>query len=193
MIRTATHGLIRHRFTRADYQRMAKVGILAEDDRVELLNGEITVMSPIGSQHSAVVRFLISFFSAHVGERALVDVQNPLALDDENEPQPDLMILRPRDDYYRSGHPEAKDVILLIEVTESSLDVDRGEKLRLYAQAGIHEYWVVDLKRRVLIVHLDPKDEEYTAVQQHEGDARVAPRTLPDVELVIGPLFGPPR
>ncbi len=190
MIRRLHDGPTRHRFTRADYQRMAQVGILAEDDRVELLDGEIIVMSPIGLPHSATVRYLISFFSARVGKQAIVDVQNPIAIDDENEPQPDLTLLRPSEDYYRKQHPGPADVLLLIEVADTSLELDRGEKLSLYAQAGIHEYWIVDLNRRVLIVHRQPKDAEYASVQHYDGDARVVPEALADVELAIGSLFG---
>lgn len=190
MIRRLHDEPTRRRFTRADYRRMAQVGILAEDDRVELLDGEITVMSPIGLPHSAAVRFLNSFFSAHVGERAIVDVQNPIVIDDENEPQPDLTILRPSEDFYRKEHPGPADVLLLIEVADASLELDRGEKLRLYAEAGIREYWVIDLDRRVLIVHRQPKESEYASIQQYDGDARVASEGLADVELAIGPLFG---
>ena len=190
MIRRLHDEPTRHRFTRSDYHRMAQVGILGEDDRVELLHGEITVMSPIGLPHSAAVRFLNSFFSAHVGKRAMVDVQNPIAIGDENEPQPDLTILRPSEDYYRKAHPGPDDVLLLIEVADTSLELDRGEKLRLYAQADIPEYWIIDLNRRVLIVHRQPRDAEYASVQQYEGDARVAPEALTDVELAVGSLFG---
>ena len=190
MIRRLHDEPTRYRFTRSDYHRMAQVGILTEDDRVELLHGAITVMSPIGSQHSAVVRFLISFFSAHVGTRAIVDVQNPIAIGDANEPQPDLTILRPSEDYYRKEHPGPANVLLLIEVADTSLELDRGEKLRLYAEAGIREYWIIDLNCRVLIVHRQPKDAEYASVQQYDSDARVAPEALADVELAIGSLFG---
>ena len=190
MIRRLHDEPTRRRFTRTDYRRMAEVGILAEDDRVELLDGEITIMSPIGIPHSAAVRFLNSFFSARVGKRAIVDVQNPIAIGDANEPQPDLTILRPSEDYYRKEHPGPADVLLLIEVADTSRELDRGEKLRLYAQAGIAEYWVIDLNRRLLIVHRKPKHAEYASVQQYDGDARVAPEALADVELAIGSLFG---
>lgn len=193
MIRSTNSDLTRRRFTRDDYHGMAAAGILALDARVELLDGEIVEMSLIGPRHSAIVRLLNAFFSAKVASRAIVDIQNPIALDPESEPQPDLIILKPRADFYRDAHPQPSDVLLLIEVAESSLQKDRGEKLRLYAQAGIAEYWIIDVDQERLIVHRHPKGDEFTLVQQHDRSAGVAPTAFPEHVLELAPLFEFPR
>ena len=190
MIRSTHNELTPHRFTRDDYYRMAEAGVFEPDARVELLDGEIVEMSPIGPLHSGVLAILTRFFIEQIGDRAICRVQSPLHLDKRSEPEPDLLLVQPRDDSYASAHPTPRDVLLLIELAESSIEKDRGEKLRLYARAGISEYWIIDLNRRVLIVHRRPTDSEYASLQQYDGDARVAPEALADVELAIGSLFG---
>ncbi len=189
MIRSAHNELTPHRFTRDEYYRIAEAGILTADARVELLDGEIVEMSPIGPRHSGVLAMLTRFFVEQVGDRAICRVQSPLHLDEHSEPEPDLLLSHPRDDFYSSAHPTPRDVFLLVELAESSIEKDRGEKLRLYAEAGIREYWIIDLNRRVLIVHRQPKDGEYASVQQYEGDTAVAPEALSGVELAVGSLF----
>ena len=189
MIRSTHNGLTRRRFSRDDYYRMAEAGILTADARVELLDGEIVDMSPIGPRHSGILAMLTRFFVEQVGDRAICRVQSPLHLDEHSEPEPDLLLVLPRDDFYASAHPSPRDVVLLVELAESSIEKDRGQKLRLYAEAGIREYWLFDLNRRVLIAHRQPKDGEYASLQQYESDTRVAPEALPDVELAIGSLF----
>lgn len=134
----------RHRLTVADFRRMGEAGILGPEDRVELIAGEIIDMSPIGSLHAALVSRLAMLFSRHVGDKAVVWIQNPLLLDDVSQPQPDLAILRPRADFYRDGFPGPADVLLAIEVADTSLAFDRGVKAALYAAAGIPETWVID-------------------------------------------------
>src|SRR5262245_4728910 len=134
----------RRRFTRAEYYRMAEVGILGEDDRVELIKGEIIEMSPIGRRHTAFVGNLTQLLAVRLAGRALVWVQNPVALADDTEPQPDLAVLRRRRVPYKDREAWAEDALLLIEVADSSLAYDRTTKLRLYGEAGIAEYWVVD-------------------------------------------------
>ncbi len=191
MIRSTHNELTPHRFTRGDYYSMAAAGVFQPDARVELLDGEIVEMSPTGPRHGGIVDRLCEFFVSRLSGRAICRVQGALALSPVSEPEPDLQLLKRRDDYYESSNPRPEDVLLLIEVAESSIDRDRGEKLRLYAEAGIREYWIIDLNRRVLIVHRQPKDSEYASVQQYDGDARVAPEALADVELTIGSLFGP--
>ena len=122
------------RFSRVDYHAMGDAGILAPDERVELMEGEVVVMSPIGSRHAAgVLQLIRAFTSGSLAGRALVQVQNPLAASDRSEPQPDLMLLIPRDDSYASGHPGPEDVFLLVEVADSSLKYDRRAKIPFYA------------------------------------------------------------
>ncbi|GIW50689.1 MAG: hypothetical protein KatS3mg081_0044 [Gemmatimonadales bacterium] len=137
--------LMKRRFTVAEYHKMAEAGILGEDDRVELLEGELVAMAPIGSRHATCVRRLNYLLSRGVGERAIVDVQNPIRLSEYSEPQPDLALLKPRPDFYAAAHPGPEDVLLVVEVAETSADYDREVKIPLYARAGIPEVWLVDL------------------------------------------------
>ena len=190
MIRSTHNELTSHRFTRDGYYRMAEAGVFEPDARVELLDGEIVETSPIGPRHSWVVAELHSFFAKQFGDRVFCFSQSPLAIDETTEPQPDVMLIKPRAGLSPEEHPTPADVLLLIEVADTSLELDRGEKLRLYAEAGIREYWIIDLNRRVLIVHRQPKDAEYASVQQYDGDARVSPEALADAELAVGSLFG---
>lgn len=179
-----------YRFTVEDYHRMAEAGILGEDDRVELIEGEIVEMPPIGSPHGGTVKALIHLFSKAVGDRAIVSVQDPARLSDISEPQPDLMLLRPRPDFYRNSHATPADVLLLVEVADTSAAYDRSVKLPLYARVGIPEYWLVDLERGVLEVYRSPEDDRYADLQELRSGARVAPASLPDVELEVGEILG---
>ncbi|HUU84590.1 MAG TPA: Uma2 family endonuclease [Phycisphaerae bacterium] len=179
MIRASTTPARLH-FSRADYHRMAETGIIPPDARVELLDGEIIHMSPIGPRHGAIVDRLSAFFTPRVAGRAICRVQGSIALTETTEPQPDLVLLKHRDDFYASGHPAPHDVLLVIEVAETSIEHDRVNKLRLYAQAGIPEYWVFDLARNVLIVHRNPTGQTYASVQEHDRSARISPQAFPD-------------
>src|SRR6476620_10907112 len=137
---------VRHRFDVDDYYRMAEVGILSRGDRVELIEGEIVDMAPIGSAHGGTVVALTELVARLVADgKVLVSVQGPLRLDPHNEPQPDLMLLRPRADRSRNSHPTAADVLLLVEVADNSLAYDHGPRLALYARHSVPEVWVVDL------------------------------------------------
>lgn len=138
----------RHRLTVEDYHRMGEVGILSEDARVELIEGELIDMAPIGSQHAGTVSALTDVFTSALHGRAIVAVQSPVTLDDQSEPQSDLAILKFRGDYYRAAHPGSADVLLLIEVADTSAAYDRGIKVELYARYGIPEVWLVDLSQR---------------------------------------------
>lgn len=124
---------------------MAETGILTEDDRVELINGEIITMSPINSPHGGNVKRINAFFTKSLGDSVIMSVQDPLMVGDTSEPEPDVMLLRPRDDFYSNGHPQPEDVYLLIEVADSSLRIDRRVKLPLYASVGVPEVWIVNL------------------------------------------------
>lgn len=172
---------------------MGEIGILTENDRTELLDGEITRMSPIGSRHAAVVSFLHGCFHDALGRNAVIWSQNPLGLSEESEPEPDLMVLRPRQDQYRKSLPQPADVLLLIEVSDTTLPLDRGPKLSLYARAGITEYWVVDLVNNALITHRAPVGEEYADLLRIDanraGPSTIAPKAFPDCHLRIADLF----
>ncbi|MGB3849066.1 MAG: Uma2 family endonuclease [Tunicatimonas sp.] len=151
----------RHTFTVDEYHRMAETGILTEDDRVELINGEIIAMSPINSPHGGSVKRINNYFSNLLGNQVIVSVQDPLVIGDASEPEPDVMLLKPRDDFYASAHPQPKDVYLLIEVADSSLHIDRKVKLPVYALAGVSEVWIVNLMDKQIEVFHSPSTGRY--------------------------------
>jgi len=150
-----------HRLTVDDYRRMGALGILGPELRTELIDGEIMEMPPIGHPHAGTVKFIANRLKEAVGAAAIVAVQDPVWLDDHSEPLPDIAVLCPRADYYRTGHPGPADVLLLIEVADSSLHYDREVKLPRYARAGIPEVWLVDLGGRRLTVHRRPAPHGY--------------------------------
>ena len=166
------------------YRRVADAGILGEEDRVELIDGEIIDMAPIGQSHAATVGGLTRALVMACGNKAIVWVQNPVRLDPFNEPRPDFAVLRPRADFYATGdRPGPADVLLLVEVADSSLRYDRTVKLPLYARAGIPEVWIVDLKRRVLHAHRRPADGEHAEIAtRHPGD-HLALAAAPDIAV----------
>jgi Uma2 family endonuclease len=151
----------RHRLTVADFQRMGEAGILGPDDRVELIAGEIIDMSPIGSLHAALVDRVAGLFHGHCGSRAIVRVQNPLALDDTSQPQPDVAVVRPRADFYAAAHPGPADTLLVIEVADTTLPFDLEVKVPLYAAAGIPEVWVIEAATRRTHVFRRPAGGRY--------------------------------
>lgn len=179
----------RHRLTVADYQRMGDTGVFAENARVELIEGEIFDMAPIGSLHAGTVSHLSRLLMQAVGDRAIVSIQNPVVLGQRSEPEPDLALLRPRADFYKIRHPHASDVLLIIEVADSSLRYDREVKLPLYAQHGIAEVWIVDLALSVLDVHRQPETNRYRESSRLNPPVQLAPLALPDVLLDLSELF----
>jgi Uma2 family endonuclease len=181
----------RHRLDVDDYHRMGEAGILTEDDRGELIDGELIDMAPIGQDHAGTTGVLNHALALAFSRRAIVWMQNPLRLDRFNEPQPDITILRPRDDFYRRGEPPGPaDVLLLIEVADSSLRHDRGVKLPLYARAGIAEVWVVDLRQRVMEVHRGPGADGYATVTTHGPEDTVSPALTPEIRLALRDVLG---
>jgi len=179
----------RRRFTRAEYYRMAEAGILGEGDRVELIEGEIVQMSPIGRRHRAFVGSLGQVLSARLIGRAAVWVQNPLVLTEDTEPQPDITVLRSRALPFKEREADAADTLLLIEVADSSLAYDRTTKLRLYAEAGIPEYWIVDCTAESVEVYRDPSGEGYRDVIRASAPATLRLQAFPDVELTFADIF----
>jgi Uma2 family endonuclease len=159
----------RHRLTVHDYHRMGEVGLLRPDERVELIDGEIIDMPPIGSLHGAVVDLLAERFITTLKGAALVRIQGAIRLGNHSEPQPDLSLLRPRADRYAARQPQDADVLLVIEVSDTTLKFDVGAKARLYARGGVPEYWVADLTKRRLQRFCAPRDGQY-----RERSARAA-------------------
>lgn len=182
----------RWRFTVDEYHRMAGAGILGEEDRVELIDGELVRMSPIGDRHAAAVKRSNALFSARLAGRALVGIQDPVELSDRTEPQPDLSLLRPRPDFYSGRTPGPGDVLLLVEVADTSLEYDRGLKAGLYARSGIAELWLLDLVEEVLEVCRDPGPRGYGDRRRFRPGERVASLDFPDLDLDVADVLPPP-
>jgi Uma2 family endonuclease len=178
-----------HRFSVKEYYRMAETGVLRPDARVELLDGQIIDMSPIGPYHGGVTNFLSQFFFAAAKGRWTTTVQNPLRLDDHSEPEPDVMLLKPSPDFYRKRHPLPEDVFLLVEISDSSLARDQEEKLPAYARAGIAEVWIVDLNEQTIEVYRQPNCTGYGAKTiLREGD-QASPQAFPDAKVDVAELL----
>ena len=178
-------------FTVDEYYEMAHAGILTESDRVELIEGEIVEMSPIGSRHQAIVDKLTALFVNAVGDRALVRIQGPLRLADITEPQPDIQLLAPQDDFYIDAHPTQLDALLVVEVADSSLAYDRNYKSAVYSMRGVPELWILDVNTPRLFVMREPAELGYRVVMElGPGDA-IAPLALPDLSFAVSDLLGP--
>jgi Uma2 family endonuclease len=176
-----------HRFSVEDYYRMAETGILKPDARVELIEGEIVDMIPIGPFHSGSVYRLNRLFSRLAKTRWLVASQGPLRIDQHNEPEPDLMLLRPSADDYTSAHPTPEDVFLLIEIADSSLAHDQATKLPLYARSGIEEVWILNVPQKQLEVYRQPHFLGYDSkIILQQGEA--APAAFPDALIKVEDL-----
>src|SRR5712691_7513791 len=174
--------VVRHRLlTVDDYHKMAEAGILGEDDRVELIDGELIEMAPIGSNHAGEVMSLNMLLSAAVAGRAIISPQNPVRLSVHSEPQPDLTVLRFRDDFYRTSHPQPEDVLLLIEVADTTIRYDREIKIPLYARAGIPEVWLIDLQQERVEIYLQPSSDGYRQLLRPTKNERISFSLLPDV------------
>lgn len=177
-------------FNVEEYERMVEAGILTEDDRVELIEGEIVEMSPIGSRHAACVKRLITLLAARVGASAILSVQDPVVLDDLSEPEPDVVLLRPRPDFYEHGHPRASDVLLLIEVSDTTLKYDRQIKMPLYARAGVREYWVINLQGDEIEIHAHPSGDAYQLVKRAGRGETVNSENVPGLALEVDSVLG---
>jgi len=180
----------RRRFTIHDYHRMADAGVLTEDDRVELLDGEIVEMSPIGSRHAGIVDRLNMLLARRLGRHVIVRVQNPIVLDDYSEPQPDLTLLRARPDYYVGAHPRPADVLLTIEVMDTSASYDRTLKLPLYARKHVRELWLVDLPAAAVDVYRRPATSGYREHQHLPRGRRIAAVAFPRVHFRVAEILG---
>jgi Uma2 family endonuclease len=175
----------RRRLTVDEYERMGKAGILHEDERVELIDGELIQMAAVGSKHAGCVKSCIDIFRRYPADWFLLSVQDPIRLSDFSEPQPDIALLRRRADNYAHSNPTAADVLLLIEVADSSVGYDRREKLPRYAAAGIPEVWLVSLPRRSVEVHWEPRDGRYQQVTVHRKGERLSMLAFPEIAVAV--------
>ena len=180
----------RHRVTVEDFHKMGEAGIFLEDDRVELIDGEMIDMAPIGSRHAGVVKHLTNLLAMAAKGKAIVSAQDPLRLGPHSEPEPDLMLLVPRDDFYSEAHPGASDVLLLIEVCDTTARFDREVKLPLYARHGVAEVWLINIETRLLERCRLPQPErgEY-AFRESLAVGAIAPAAIPECRVAIETLF----
>jgi Uma2 family endonuclease len=178
-----------HRFTVDDFHLMARVGMFPPDARVELLEGQIYNMSPIGPFHGGVSDILAEYFWETSKKRWIVRAQNPIHLGADSEPQPDIVLARPVRHRYKIRHPSPEDIFLVIEISQTSLTYDVGHKLSRYAQAGIPEVWIVDLNEEVLQIFRKPVDNTYTESLERRAGQFATPESFPDVSVDVGELF----
>jgi Uma2 family endonuclease len=181
--------IVRHRFTTDDYFRMVKAGILGKDDRVELIEGEIVEMPPIGSFHSGIVNRLVRLFTPVIGTELVFSPQNPVAAGPDSAPQPDVALLRWRDDEYTDSTPTPGDVLLLIEIAESTLASDQRIKAPLYASAAIQELWIVNLKNASVEVHTEPSEAGYRSIAILRGSDKLSPKAVPSISFTVAELL----
>lgn len=182
--------LRRHRLTVDEYHRMGRAGVFAPGARVELLEGEVIDMAPIGTRHASAAKRLIARLSSAAGGLAIVAAQDPLYLSDASELEPDLMLLRPRDDFYAHAHPRAADVLLLIEVSDTTVAYDRGVKLDQYAKHGVIEVWIVDLDNNVVRFFRNGDGERYTDVTASETPRATPIAALPGITIDLSGVLG---
>lgn len=184
-----TTDVARRLFTVEEYHRMAETGILHEDDRIELIHGEIIRMSPIGNFHAAIVSRINMLLVPRLALETIISVQNPVKIDDHSEPEPDIMVLPFRDDYYAESGVTPQDVLLLIEVSDSTPRYDRNTKLPLYATAGIPEVWIVDVNKQQLEVYRQPDEDRYRSMVTLTRDDIVVATRFP-LEVQVRELIG---
>lgn len=185
-----SHQIAKRWFSVDEYYRMAEAGILREDDRVELIEGEIVEMSPIGSRHASCVRRLNELLFRDIGQAAIISVQSPIRIDDYSEPEPDVAVLKRREDFYAEGHPTASDVLLLIEVADTSVEYDRNIKLPLYAKAGISEVWLVNLPQETIEIYRQPLDKTYREVRLVKRGESLEAEALSNLMLEAENILG---
>jgi len=184
-----TSTLTRKQFTVDDYARMRETGILTEDDRVELLDGEIYVMSPIGPVHVGLVNKLMKLCEKQVGDRAIISVQNPIRLNLHGEPQPDIAVLNPRDDFYTQALATPDDIFLLVEVSDTTLEYDREQKLPRYAHAHISEVWIVDVGAQIIEQYSQPLQGVYTQLHKVLFGNRITANAIQGISFTTDVLF----
>lgn len=183
------------RFTVDEYYKMAEAGILSEDDRVELIEGEILQMAPIGPLHAGRLDRLVDLFFDRFRGSTRIRIQNPVRLSRRSEPEPDLALVRPESERgrsYEAEHPTAADVLLIVEVADTSLAYDLGPKARMYARHGVLELWVLDQRGDRLVVHRQPTPRGYATVRTLTRGQSIAPLAFPDIAFVVDELMGQP-
>ena len=182
--------LDKYSFTAEEFERMGEAGIFRQDARLELIDGEIFEMSPIGNAHAACVKFLNRVLSRLFGGTFIIGVQDPIRLNDFSEPQPDISLMRWRDDDYSGGHPTPADVLLVIEVSDTTLEYDRQMKVPLYARAGIAEAWLVNIPEERMEIYSDPSGDSYRRAEVFARGSEARSHTIEGLSVSVGELLG---
>jgi Uma2 family endonuclease len=182
--------LAKHWITVDEYERMGQAGVFRPDARLELLEGEIYEMSPLGSPHAACVDLLVALLNEWAQRRFIVRGQNPVRLDDFTEPQPDIALVRRRDDFYRQAQPTPADVLLVIEVADTTVESDRRYKIPLYAKAGIPEAWLVNLPEESIELYAEPADGAYQVTRDFKRGEEAQAHSIADLHVSVAALFG---
>ena len=182
--------VLKRLFTVKEYHLMADAGVFANGERVELIRGEIIKMASIGRRHAACVNRCNDVFTYKLGGKILVSIQNPLALDNTSEPEPDVMLLKRKADFYESGHPQPTDVLLLIEVADSTIDSDRQSKIPLYAEDDITEVWLVDINCECIEVYRYPTERGYLDIQKFYRGQNLSILAFPDIDVTVDEILG---
>ena len=182
--------LITRKFTVEEYEKMATEGIIKSDEKVELIRGEIIKMSPMGTRHASIVDRLIQLFYQKLGQKIILRVQNPIRLNNNSQPEPDLSLLIPRSDFYVAAYPCPQDIYLIIEVSDSTLDYDRYTKIPLYAEANIKEVWIINLKEECVEVYRYPLNGSYQDMQKYYRGESIFIEFFPEIELTLTEILG---
>ncbi len=181
---------IRRHITVEEYHRMSEARIFREDERLELIDGEIIKMTPIGVKHASCVNRLAEFFIQRLAARAIVSIQNPVCLGEHSEPEPDIAILQRDEKSYMTRRPNAGDVYLIMEFADGSVEFDRKVKLPVYARVGIPEVWIVDLVSDYVEIYRTPTFFGYESVAKKQGSDVIAPSSFPDVVVTVDWIVG---
>jgi len=185
--------ITRKLFTVDEYHRMGEAGVFAPEERVELIDGEVIQMSPVGHRHIVCVNRATKLFIVAFGDNAVVSPQNPVRLSNWTEPQPDLAVFKPRADFYAAARPTLDDILLVVEISDTTFRVDRNIKVPHFAASGIPEVWIEDLKKNVLLIFRDPLRGHYeTTLTLRAGDF-VSPLAFPDIRFAVHELLGDPE
>ncbi len=172
--------------TTNEYSRMGELGIFKEDERIELIEGEIFEMTPIGIKHVNCVNRLTEYFVKNIPDSVMVSIQNPIYLGEYSEPQPDILLIR-RKEYYKLPNPD--DIFLIIEVAESSVDYDRETKIPLYAKSGIKEVWLIDLNNKCIEIYQEPSSFGYDSISEKYSSDNISPLTFPEIKVDVEYVF----
>lgn len=177
------------RFRVKEFRKMTEAGILPEESGWEIIDGYLIDKMTIGSKHASIVKKLNKILSVSLGDRAIVSVQDPVQIDDYNEPEPDIALLKPREDFYAGGHPTAKDVVLIIEVSDANITYDREVKTALYADAGFAEVWLVNLKDDTIEQYSELKSGRYHSVKIVEKGDSISSNAIENLSLGVDEIL----